>query len=456
MSKIITVIGAASITFGPKILRDIINHPELDGCTFRFVDINEKHLDIYKRLTQRITENIKHKITIEADTDRKKMLPGSDFVIGSVEIKHYEFWEKDFVIPRSLGSRQINGELGGPGGMFHAFRQIPVHLEIAKDIEQLCPNAVVMIVSNPLNRICLALERYSKIGQVVGLCHGVEMAEKLILNKVLAMDGYDIDAFAAGTNHLSWILQLRHKKTGEDLYPLLKEKLKTFDPTWYPMSRKLLEIYGYYNGVGDSHVGEYLPFAQEFGDAGTERFQHYKNNDRGRWEHLDKVASGEIKLDTNPTYTNIDDACVANQFFTPRSWIDTLSIPIIAAMQVHRFHKMPALNLINSGQIENLPRGVFVETPAAVDANGVQAISVGALPKPLAAFCQRDIEQTEMIVEAGVKGDRNLALQAMLLDPVTDSISTSEKVLERMLLEFKDYLPSSPKNLVKIRQAFAS
>jgi alpha-galactosidase len=441
MSKIITVIGAASITFGPKILRDIINHPELDGCTFRFVDINEAHLAIYKRLAQRVAETINHTITIEADTDRKKMLPGSDFVIGSVEINHYEFWEKDFTIPRNLGSRQINGELGGPGGMFHAFRQIPVHLEIAKDIAELCPKAMVMIVSNPLNRICLALERHSKVGQVVGLCHGVEMAEKLILNNILDIDGYDIEAFAAGTNHMSWILQLRHKKTGQDLYPLLKEKLKTYDQTYYPLSRKLFEIYGYYNGVGDSHVGEYLPFAAEFGDASTERFQHYKTNDKGRWDYLAKVASGEIALDTNPSYTTIDDACITNQFFTPRSWIDTLSIPIIAAMQAHRFHKMPALNLVNTGQIANLPRGVFVETPAAIDAHGVQALNVGELPKPLAAFCQRDIEQTELMVEAAVKGERNLALQAMLLDPITDSISTAEKVLDAMLLEFKDYLP---------------
>jgi alpha-galactosidase len=234
VSKIITVIGAASITFGPKILRDIINHPELDGCTFRFVDINEKYLDIYQRLAKRITENIEHAVKIEADTDRKKMLPGSDFVIGSVEIKHYEFWEKDFTIPRSLGSRQINGELGGPGGMFHAFRQIPVHLEIAQDIEKLCPKAMVMLVSNPLNRICLALERHSHIGQVVGLCHGVEMAEKLILNKILDMDGYDIDALAAGTNHLSWIVQLRHRKQAKTSTPFLKRNSKPLTRTGIP------------------------------------------------------------------------------------------------------------------------------------------------------------------------------------------------------------------------------
>jgi alpha-galactosidase len=131
----------------------------------------------------------------------------------------------DFSIPVKLGIRQVQGELGGPGGLFHSLRQVPLHLEIARDIEALCPDAMVMVCSNPLNRICLAMERYADVGQIVGLCHGVEMALYLYLNRVLGIDGNEMDVTAAGTNRFTWIVDLRRRSTGEDLYPFLKEPL---------------------------------------------------------------------------------------------------------------------------------------------------------------------------------------------------------------------------------------
>jgi alpha-galactosidase len=439
---IITIIGAASITFGPKLLRDIINHPEVDGCTFRFVDIHEEHLAIYTQLAKHLREFTGRSFHVEADADRKKMLSDSDYVMISVETGHYDFWKKDYTMPRQLGSRQINGELGGPGGMIHAFRQIPLHLDIAQDITALCPKATVMVMSNPLNRICLALARYSQIGEVIGLCHGVEMAEKLYLNKILDMDGNDIEATAAGTNHLTWIIELRRKSTGEDLYPLLAERVKTYDPAFEPLSRKLYDVYGYYSATGDAHMGEYIPYAWEFIDMGESRFEHNKAYDEQRWTYLAKLTSGEIAFSVRPEKEDVSTELRLIDFLSPRSWVDTLSIPIIAAALSNKVHRMPALNLLNTGQIENLARDVFVETPGIVDATGVRPVHMGCLPKPLAAFCQRDIDQTELTVEAAVTGDYRTALQAMLLDPVTDSAQSAENILQTMLKEYKAYLPN--------------
>lgn len=441
----ITIIGAASTTFGPKVLRDILNHPQVGGATFRFVDINEERLAIYDRLARRLNEVLPDPVTIESTTERADALPGSDYVIISVDTGHYKTWEMDFTIPVKLGVRQVTGELGGPGGLFHSLRQIPLHLEIARDIANLCPEAMVMVCSNPLNRICLAMERYADLGQIAGLCHGTEMALYLYLNRVLGIDGDDMEVTAAGTNHFTWILDLRRKSTGQDLYPLVKERLAQIESGEQPLSRRLLEVYGYFSGCLDDHFGEYVPYAYEFcGLEGTD-FTGSLEQEEKRWQYLRDLAEDKVQWGKYEEYVG-DQAVFSEElrlddFFKPRSWADTLAFPIIAAIEGHTLHRMPAVNLINEGIITNLPPDVFVEAPAVVDGSGIHPLCTGALPKPLAAFCRRDIDQMELIVEAAVKGHRNLVLQAMLLDPVIDSVRVAEQVLDEMMVAQKDYLP---------------
>jgi len=431
---IITVIGAASTTFGPKVLRDIINHPQLDGCTFRFVDVHAERLEIYTRLARRINEQMDHSVVIESSTDRTEMLAGADYVIISVETRHYELWEQDFSIPNRLGMRQVTGELGGPGGLFHSLRQIPVHLEIARDIEAICPDAMVMICSNPLNRLCLAVERYTNVGQVVGLCHGVEITENFVFAKLLGIDGEDLETTAAGTNHFTWILDVRRRSTGEDLYPLLRRKLAETDPADEGLSRKLLDVYGYYPACGDNHIGEYIPYAWEFCGLGGPGFASRSEQEQQRWEYLDKLSRGTADAEDLAAVkvSQADEAeeLRLDEFFKGRSWVDTLAFPIMAAIASATLHRMPALNLLNRGTIHNLPDDVFVETPAIVDGSGIRPVAIGDLPAPLAAFNRRDIDQMELTVEAAVTGDRNRVLQAMMLDPVVDSVSVAEKVID--------------------------
>ena len=443
--SIIIVIGAASTTFGPKVLRDILNHPQVWGSELRFVDINEERLDIYAKLAHRVSDLLDQPIKITAATNRREALAGSDYVIISVDTGHYNTWALDFSIPVNHGVRQILGELGGPGGLFHSLRQIPLHLDIARDIEALCPEAMVMVCSNPLNRICLAMERYANIGQIVGLCHGVEMALYLYLNRVLAIPGDDMDVTAAGVNHLTWILDLRRKSSGEDLYPYLKTRLAQIDAKEQSLSRKLLEVYGYFSGTLDSHAGEYIPYAYEFYGLEGIDFAASLEQEERRWQYLRALAEDEIQWDRYEQFLGnqavFSEELRLDDFFKPRSWADTLAFPIIAAQTTHQLRRMPAINMINAGAITNLPADVFVETPAIVDGSGIKLVSIGELPKPLAAFCRRDIDQMELIVEAGVSGDRNQVLQAMLLDPVVDSVSVAERVLDEMMQVHADYLP---------------
>lgn len=441
----ITIIGAASTTFGPKVLRDILYHPHVSGSTLRFVDINHERLQIYTQIAHKLNRFLSEPITIEATTDRRAVLAGSDYVIISVDTGHYNTWEQDFNVPVKYGSRQILGELGGPGGLFHSLRQIPLHLDIARDIEELCPDAMVMVASNPLNRLCLAIERYTDVGQVVGLCHGVEMALYLFLNRIMDMDGDDMEVTAAGTNHLTWIFDLRHKKTGEDLIPLMRESLNKMTTDEQSLSRKLLDIYGYFPGTLDSHAGEYIPYAYEFyGITGID-FAAHLQQEGNRWQYLRDLANNDTEWDKfEQSYgdqSNLSEELRLDPFFAPRSWADTLAFPIISAIAGNYFHRMPAMNMVNTGQITNLPQGIFVETPAVVDGSGIYPVTMGELPRSLAAFNRRDIDQTELIVEAGATGDKNLVLQAMLLDPVVDNVRNAEAMLDEMLKINAKYLP---------------
>jgi alpha-galactosidase len=442
---VITVIGAASTTFGPKVLRDILNHPEVAGCTCRFVDTNEERLEIYTRLARRVSAALPTPVTVESTADRREALAGSDYVILSVDTGHYTTWQKDFDIPVSHGIRQVQGELGGPGGLFHSLRQIPLHLEIARDVETLCPDAVVMVCSNPLNRICLALERYAEVGQIVGLCHGVEMALYLFLNRVLDIDGDEMQVTAAGVNHFTWILDLRRKSTGEDLYPLVRKTLTGLDPRQQPLSTRLMEVYGYLPGCLDTHTGEYIPYAHEYCGLEGMNFGGHLEQERKRWEFLGALADDAVQWDTYEQHYGsqevMSEELRLDDFFAPRSWADTLAFPIISAVASNKLHRMPAVNLLNRGAIPNLPDDIFVETPGVVDAAGVRADHTGPLPGPLAAFCRRDVDQMELTVEAAVTGDRRILLQAMLLDPVVDSVAGVERALDELLKAHAEFLP---------------
>ncbi len=445
-NPVITIIGAASIAFGSKVLTDIVNHPQLDGAEIRFVDIDERHLEIYTKLAELVCGRIDHNVRIASSTDRTQMLPGSDYIMISVETSRYDRWEEDYLLPIDSGSRQVYAELGGPGGMFHSFRQIPLHIEIGKDIARLCPDAMVTVESNPLNRICLAMEKYTGVGRIVGLCHGVEITVFSFLSRVLEMPGEEIEVCAAGTNHHVWILDMYEKGGGRNLYPVFKEKLKNFTDERRKREEfciKLYEIFGYFPAPGDTHVGEYYPYAWEFVPINRNRFKQRKQNDEERWAYFEKVIEGEIDLDSYGKDESFEAVELRlEDIMRPRSWVDTLGFPIFSAIESNTLTKMPAVNLINTGQIRNLPDGFFVETPGIADGAGLKPLHIGDLPEPVAAFNRRDIEQTEMVVEAAVRGDRRLALQAMLIDPVADSIYNAEKILDTLLEKQKEYLPS--------------
>ncbi len=445
MTKIV-LIGAGSVSFGPRTLCDLFANREklraASSCsTISLVDTNPESLHLVAGVAKKMNEAAGHPFTIEATTDRVQALPGAEFVIISIAVKRNERWRLDFQIPLKHGVKQVLGENGGPGGLFHAMRNIPIVLDICRDIEQLCPQALVLNFTNPEGRICLAANRYTAL-QFVGLCHGIGMAQDAI-GHVLGLPPDEIDAKAGGLNHFNWILDLRRAGTAEDLYPALKrtlaekpaptplqgpvDRVEFGDGGWgfgIKLTRYLLDLYGYWPLPSDDHIGEYLSYAWEY--CGLEGYD-FDAADRGGEELyrlLRAVAAGE-----QPVAPYLDMPSGER------------AVPIICGVLGNTHQYELAVNVPNAGLIPNLPEWAIVEVPATIDASGVHGVPVGPLPEPIAAMCRTQIAVIDRMVEAAVHGDRSAALQALLLDPVVNSISQAEAILDEMLEVHRDFLP---------------
>jgi alpha-galactosidase len=431
MTKI-TLIGAGSASFGPGTLSALFAARErLAGSTVALVDVDPDALDVMARVARRANEATGEPFTVEATTDRRKVLPGSRFVIVAVAVRRNERWRLDFEIPLKHGVKQVLGENGGPGGLFHTCRNVPIVLDVCRDVEELCPDALVLNFTNPEGRICLAATRYTGV-QFVGLCHGIGMAQVAIA-QVLDLPPEEIDPRAAGLNHFTWILDLRRTSTGEDLYPALRraapekglDEAGTGDYRYgVKLSRYLMDVFGYWPSPSDDHVGEYLSYAWETCGLDGYDFDGADRWAEQQWRWLRRLAGGEEPVES----------------LLERGWGER-AVPIITGVLGNTHQYELAVNVPNDGFIPNLPDGAIVEVPATVDASGVHGVHVGPLPEPIAAMCRNQIAVIDRVVEAAVHGDRGAALQALLLDPVVGAVSQAEAILDEMIEVHADFLP---------------
>ena len=454
----IVCIGAGSAVFGLSNLATIIRSDRLRGSEIVLVDIDEAGLEIITLLAEKMNEAWGAGMKIWSTPDRTQALPGADFVVVSVQVgPREEVWELDWQIPLKHGIRQPYAENSGPGAFAHTARNVPLILSIARDMEELCPDAWFLNFTNPMIRLTWAVERYTSI-KVVGLCHqlywayamagavladrwGLEYpddfhvhtdysnAQKLLMGIV---QGYAyMDIKAAGLNHFSWVYDIRDKQTGEDLYPLLRERwLDGFRRDFEPLSREIFEIFGLMPTAGDSHMAEFLAWTH---DPSTKPWEKYnlklqswtENRQRraDRWEQARAIVAGERSVD------ELRDAI-------------SEGVPeIVEAMifNTNTYHQQ--VNLPNNGLIPNLPADAIVEVPGMISSFGIQGIGCPPLPEGIAELCRRELELSSLVVDAAVEGDRRLALQALLLDPMVNDIDRARAILDDFLLTFADYLP---------------
>ncbi|HLO29065.1 MAG TPA: hypothetical protein VK249_08025 [Anaerolineales bacterium] len=454
----ITVIGAGSASFGENTLSAIMRSKKLCGSTLALVDRNADSLDIVQRLAQRQNREWDAQFVISAHTNHEEALLDSQFVVNAIEVGAREnLWKKDFEIPLKYGVRQPYAENGGPGGFAHAARNIGPIMQIAHAMESLCPDAWFVNFTNPMIRICDAVNRHSQI-KAVGLCHqiyagyqmvGVALAKDLDIEVPAGLTGMHaaadqwpfqhrvreqivplVDIRAAGLNHFSWILSIHDRRTGEDLYPLFRKRFFELDPAFEPLTRDVFSAFGLFPVPGDTHLCEYLPWLS---DSQTRPWDIY-NIRLYDWNLF--AGFRDFGLSRLSAMANNETTIEALRDMDSEGALEMIENVAGAATHYHL-----AANLPNAGQIANLPFGAAVETPVIVDGAGIHPVYTGALPEPVAELCRRETTVAQLCVDAAVAGDREKALQCLLLDPVITDIGTAKRILDDYLTSYKEYLP---------------
>ncbi len=423
--KKIVIIGAGSAVFTPRILGDFTQAKELFGSTIVLVDINEKKLKLVDRFAKVLVEEAGANYQIESTLNRRNALKESSFVVVSISKKRNPLWQIDFELANKYGIFQVQGENGGPGGLSLTLRNVPMIIDICKDMEEVCPDAFLLNFTNPESRICMAIDKYTKI-KAVGLCHGVADTVRE-LEEVMKLEEGSLDAKVAGLNHFSWIIDLKYRDSGGNAYPLLRRRLKDYNSESHSLSRELFELFGLYPCSGDTHVAEYLSLYPK--NIWSE--YHLKQlNPMGRnphyqkiWEEIKQIANREIP---------------ANKYMRKSG---EEAVNIISAMIYNKNEYQPSVNIPNQGCILNLPEKAIVEIPGVVDSEGIRGISMGKLPQTIASLCQRQVTISELAVQAAVTGSRQAALEALLIDPYINAVVNAKALLDDILKIHEEYLP---------------
>ncbi len=416
----IVIIGAGSMQFGSGAVANIMNSEVLDGSTICLHDINAESLELMRQACQAAIDQKKANYTLEASTDRPEALKNATFIINSIEITpRFELLDMDYSVPLKIGSKQVSGENGGPGGLFHSLRVIPPILDICEDIQKICPNAFIINFSNPMSRICLAIKRKFPSLKIVGLCHEIMFCQHH-LPKMLGTPFSNLEIKAGGLNHFGVILEIKYRDTGKDAYPDIRKKglefvrnIKMWDTN---LTAFILEKYGYLPYTYDSHYGEYLRWAWDLSDIeGVRRFwDGYGTMCIKKAKRLEKlIRRGKGAKIVKPDAES--------------------AIPIIEGILTDANYEEPSVNLPNDDVITNLPRDLVVECPAIVNKNGLTPVKLGEYPRGLAALLRTQASVQDLVVEAVITKSRDIALQALLADPVVDSYTQAEKILDEML-----------------------
>ncbi len=411
----VTFIGAGSGVFARQLITDVLHIEGLDSGVFALVDIDPIRLDLTRQIAARLVEKSGKAWQIVAATERLEILPGTDFLINTIEVGGLANVRHDYEIPLRYGIDQCIGDTIGPGGIFKALRTGPAWLDILHDAERLCPDALVLNYTNPMSILTLAALTQTTM-QTVGLCHSVQHSSRQ-LAEYLGVPYEELEWRCAGLNHNAWFTLLRHR--GQDQYPRLLERIA--DPAIYerdPVRFEMVKHFGAFVTESSGHFSEYVPYFRKRPDL-IERYC--------RAGYL-----GESGFYANnwPRWREENDASLRAMLAGERDLPDQRSAEygsaIIEAVTLNR----PTViygNVRNTGLIDNLPDGC-VEVACLVDRNGIQPTHYGALPEPLAALNRSHMAVHTLMVEALKTRHKEPARAALLLDPLSAAVASAAEL----------------------------
>ncbi len=430
----ITMLGAGSF-FTPRLVNDVLRIPEAEQGEIVLVDIDVHRLEPMHRLIRMLIDRMdKSGWSVTASTDRREVLKGSDYIVNCIEVSGLESVKYDYEIPARYGVYQCIGDTIAPGGIFKGLRTIPVWVDILRDAERLCPDAVVLNYTNPMSMLCLAASRTSTM-HVVGLCHSVQGTSRHLARRA-GVPFEEMEWECAGINHMAWFTTLKHK--GNDLYPLLKDKARQ-DLAGNPsdpddaedlVRKDIMLQFGYFVTESSGHFSEYVPY--------------YRKRDELIQRYCGKAYEGESGFYAREWPTWRVEADRERQKMLDgeypigweRSW--EYASWIIEAREKdspYRIHGNVPNRARGAGPlVSNLPHEGCVEVACMVDRNGIHPTVFGTLPPQLAGLCRSNMGVYECAVDAALEKNKEAAIHAMLLDPLTAAVCSPDEI-RRMTLE---------------------
>ncbi len=443
--KKIVLIGAGSVSFGLSTLGDLMTKgaEKLQGSEVVLHDINETNLKlmngVFSKAIDEASEDGEPRLfKNKATTDLSQALEGADYVISSIENgPRIELWKQDYLVPRTFGSRQIFGENGGSGGAFHTWRQVPAIMKIIRMMEEKCPNAYFFNFSNPMHNICRAITGHSKI-KTIGFCHGIGMTMNWI-QKIMGLNPNEYTITSAGLNHYYWILHLiAEKRTRTKAYETIqsleiekgqnfRSKMMEYAKIWAkkedkPLLSEIFDLYGYFTLPDQSHPGEYFYWADSYAPEEKYDFEEYAKRGSLEKQRLKDTLDGK-----------------ENNYW----WVSASGerpIDVILGLEFDTNQRELALNIPNNGALSDLSNDCVVEVPAIVNKHGIHAEPIGKLPTGIAQLMKHQACVQELIAEAVITGDKNLAIQALLMDGTLESPEIARALLEKMMRLQNKYL----------------
>jgi alpha-galactosidase len=431
-------VGGGSYQWGAKIIQDVALNEELRGGTLVLHDINGEALDDMYQWGREALDVAQADLKLEKTLRLEEALRGADFVVLSISTGGLDATALDLEIPARYGVVQTVGDTVGPGGLFRGLRNIPVVVEIARAMEEYCPDAVLLNLTNPLTVLTRAVSKATSI-RAVGLCH--ELFSTLgMLSKMFDLPEEAINVRVAGVNHFIWVTDVsvhgrdvteeafRRISGGEAREISLSDAAGDADPftnTW-GFRTEMCRLYGYLAAAGDRHVCEFLP--------------GYLRDEKER-ERLDlRVTTVDIRRERLATDRERVRRMIRGEETIPTGRSREEISDIMAAMWSGE-DSVNIVNLPNAGQVRDLPLGVVVETYGALNGTGASGIVFGELPPPIAALVHPHVFNQEAIVQAGLTGDTDLAFRAFLNDPLVGSGPDARKLFEEMFEAQREYLP---------------
>jgi len=433
----ITFIGAGSLDFTSELVRDILTFPRLQDATISLMDVDAERLEWAEKRVKKLVEAGDHPAKVEATLDRVEALKGADVVLTTILAGSTEIWRHDIEIPKKYGVDTNVGDTRGPSGIFRFLRTINPMLDIVRDMEKHCPNAVLLNYTNPMAMLVSALQKQTFIN-VTGLCHSVQ-GTAMMLADWIGAPFEEIDYLCAGINHQAWYL--KYEWRGKDAYPLIHkavtEREEIYDAE--PVRNEMYLALGKYVTESSGHNSEYSWWFRKRPDLIEKYCTHGTNWNPGEYAYILKEYQHNEATWKDQVKEALDRPLTSEDLERGHEY----AAHIINALQGGSPFKFNG-NVQNTHLITNLPEDACVEVPVVVDRAGFHPIHVGALPPETALLTQLSSGIEEMTIQASITGDPTLVYRAICHDPLTAAVLSLAEIKEmtnELFAQHKDYLP---------------